>query len=590
MAFALSGSTITQTGTDAGLSGLSGISGVTVNTYSDLTEYVLNTRSVAVNGTLTLKNNERLAFLGGNTNGVKVNSGGVFNFGEPVTLTTGAGVVTELYPGKHSLDIGKPTGTPWQEAQQGIVVQSGGTFRIYGGVIDSTKAVNIKSGATFYVRSGVMRFTSSLTYQNFYIDAADTDVFGLDVIDAGTVSTLNVGISTQYTQFEGFNPTNCLRAVCDIENDEIGVVSVEKYQGGDKNLMDVRMRSTTTSSGYKMYEANVGNGLHVEGFGSGRSIGFAEHWIRWNPTFKDSTTKALLDGVQVSIMDTDSGNRRSPFNDSDQTYSDTSDATGRFVSGTVDVLTGVWHNNGNNSATAYTLDDRLPVSGSAVKYGCAITPITLADSTIGMNDADVLMPADSSITETNKATVDAYTDCPTAAEVYDAGMAYIVDNFSGQVAPYVTRNGDELNFGAMDVDIRSFWGDTFSVSGNTVRIKSNELTANLTTTGTVTIIASVVVGVITDSTGVTTNNTLTVSGLVPGVEVRAYDTATGNYVGGIESLPTGDFLGIGVSVPSVDVVVHALGYLNMHFPNVDTSTNATLPVTLIADRQYENPT
>ena len=54
MAFSLSGSTITQTGTDVDLSGLSGISGVTTLDYGYHTVYDLGSLRLVVNGVLSI--------------------------------------------------------------------------------------------------------------------------------------------------------------------------------------------------------------------------------------------------------------------------------------------------------------------------------------------------------------------------------------------------------------------------------------------------------------------------------------------------------------------------------------------------------
>ena len=81
MAFSLSGSTITQSGTDTDLSGLASISGVSVQTTSSgvhsYSVYDLNSLTLVINGTLTINPEENMLLVSA-TSGrpyVDVNSG-----------------------------------------------------------------------------------------------------------------------------------------------------------------------------------------------------------------------------------------------------------------------------------------------------------------------------------------------------------------------------------------------------------------------------------------------------------------------------------------------------------------------------------
>ena len=86
----------------------------------------------------------------------------------------------------------------------------------------------------------------------------------------------------------------------------------------------------------------------------------------------------------------------------------------------------------------------------------------------------------------------------------------------------------------------------------------------------------------------TLSTTLTLTGLQNNTEVRVYDQGTTTEIAGVENTSTGTFT-TGISVSSVDIVIHALGYLNQRLTNVDTSTDRTIPIQQTIDRQYENP-
>ena len=81
---------------------------------------------------------------------------------------------------------------------------------------------------------------------------------------------------------------------------------------------------------------------------------------------------------------------------------------------------------------------------------------------------------------------------------------------------------------------------------------------------------------------------LTLTGLKNNTEVRVYEAGTTNEIAGEEIVTTGEF-SASIQVSSVDIVVHALGWLNQRIEAVDTgSGDVTLPIQQRIDRQYEN--
>ena len=79
---------------------------------------------------------------------------------------------------------------------------------------------------------------------------------------------------------------------------------------------------------------------------------------------------------------------------------------------------------------------------------------------------------------------------------------------------------------------------------------------------------------------------LTLTGLVPGSEVRIYENGTDVELGGIES--SGSSFSNSVEVPSVRVVVMALAYQNLFIEGVVTAADRSLPIQQLVDRQYRN--
>ncbi|UAW01099.1 structural protein [Synechococcus T7-like virus S-TIP28] len=79
--------------------------------------------------------------------------------------------------------------------------------------------------------------------------------------------------------------------------------------------------------------------------------------------------------------------------------------------------------------------------------------------------------------------------------------------------------------------------------------------------------------------------TLTLNGLKADTEVRIYDGNT--EVAGVELSGTSESFSIDAN--SVDIVIHALGYLNQVLEGIDTTSDVTLPISQVLDRQYNNP-
>ena len=89
------------------------------------------------------------------------------------------------------------------------------------------------------------------------------------------------------------------------------------------------------------------------------------------------------------------------------------------------------------------------------------------------------------------------------------------------------------------------------------------------------------------STTVNNLTVLTLTGLQPNTEIRVFTAGTTTEIAGVEN--SGSSFTANISESSVDIVIHALGYVYQRLTSVDTSADLTLPVQQIADRNYENP-
>jgi len=110
-------------------------------------------------------------------------------------------------------------------------------------------------------------------------------------------------------------------------------------------------------------------------------------------------------------------------------------------------------------------------------------------------DADfadnVALVTDLLITQTTKATVDAYTTLDDALELYDRAKSYFFDNYDSETSTIVGRSGAQIVLAAVDLVIDATAGSAFAYSATgdgTITVKSSTFTGGATaTTGEVTV-------------------------------------------------------------------------------------------------------
>ena len=93
---------------------------------------------------------------------------------------------------------------------------------------------------------------------------------------------------------------------------------------------------------------------------------------------------------------------------------------------------------------------------------------------------------DATIIDT-KATANAYTEINTPEKFYDRAKAHLVDNFAGETATIVSREGNSIDAGSYDVVIDATASSVFAISSNTLTIKATTFVGNISTTGTTTL-------------------------------------------------------------------------------------------------------
>jgi hypothetical protein len=270
------------------------------------------------------------------------------------------------------------------------------------------------------------------------------------------------------------------------------------------------------------------------------AVGTGKLSVLWTETvnarLRDASNNPITSDALIWLTERDDGARfeavgRTGFNWlTVQSYSQAVDGAGQA---SVSVRTGIAYvsrdtgpvNTLNRSYFGKTSADDFDIFAVGYHYNIASGSHILR----GINGYTYTQPmvTDSSIAQTTRATVDAYTTLDTPQQFYDRAKSWLVSNYAGQTSVLVTRLGNTIDAGTRNVVIDATAAAAFSVAGSTITIKSSAFVGNLTTTGTITLAnGATFTGQRTDSTGTITSANFTISNIISGSRllIRRTDT------------------------------------------------------------------
>ena len=184
----------------------------------------------------------------------------------------------------------------------------------------------------------------------------------------------------------------------------------------------------------------------------------------------------------------------------------------------------------NSTFAGNTKTNRENHTRLAYKYGFLLKSDTVA---INQDTKDFLsLLQDLDITESNKSTVDAYTEIDTSAKFYDRAASHLEDNLGTYTNFLVTKTGDEIDAGSYNVTIDATASSVFTVSGNTITIKASTYTGDMVTTGVITLVnGSNFDGTRTDANGtILPPQPVSITNIVAGSRLQIYNVTTGTEI------------------------------------------------------------
>jgi len=287
---------------------------------------------------------------------------------------------------------------------------------------------------------------------------------------------------------------------------------------------------------------DVGTATRITQFSTGRACNLLlTQDIRVE--LKDAANSAITANAGVWLTETDDGNRVEPVGRTGfgwttvQAYDIEVDGTGLCED---NIRTGIKR----IDTSDVTTQSYFGVSSSddfvIYAYGYGYNPTSRTEILRGNGGLDVTwnLVTDTSITQTNRTTVDAYTEIDTLDRLYDRYNSWHVDNFATAYPSIGVRklsgNGSDLDCGSANIVVDGTAASAFAVDTgtDTITIKASVLSAGttftgITTTGTISFAngaAASATLVYTDTTG--TSVPITVGGVRDGSKVRVVRTDT----------------------------------------------------------------
>ncbi|WP_296635994.1 hypothetical protein [Polaribacter sp.] len=444
-----------------------------------------------------------------------------------------------------NLNIGIQIGTNLDGSprySKGIGLVLGYNFRSTNTVLSiTTGGMIIESGATMTVNGSEIQLASgilvdsSLTAANSVVfnDTKITDISDLgngkqtirnaadsDIVQYNDVDFDSKFVANRFINLSGIDTFSgrFLNTFVQPHRAETGAPSVggkvtlenviyaKNYNSFDYQLVG---NSTTATDNQAVELTNIDIGTSVRtnqpNIGSGNfALGHLSMFQNVKVTVKDTSFNAIQD-CKVRIPTTNSGNRNNTliggqfignldFTGSTYTvYTDQTNVSGETTQ--FKVLTGrLWNDSLSNPTIIYDLYGKSQVAGEDkfdIQFRSYLHNYATQESVFKASSDlvfDRVLTADTNITETNKTTVDAYTDLGTSQKIYDSFKLEWLDLTLNNLI--VNRVGNQID---LDQTATSLIIDATAVSvrdltGTTATVKASTYTSGAVTTasGTVT--------------------------------------------------------------------------------------------------------
>jgi|DEB0MinimDraft_6_1074348.scaffolds.fasta_scaffold05831_2 hypothetical protein len=504
MSFSYSAGVITQSGTDTDLSGLSGLTGITdqqSGTGANARNiYVFDSSTrLEIDGTLTMSpENEEIILEASSGNLIQINSGAVFNIGQEITENSvirypyGTAIHSTNNGSYNSLDIVEALNGSTLNWYGGIIFSGGGSLKYRSG-----STVNVFSKQCVFLRTqdggaaqGQVRMETDNYTQNGFVDI-------------GAVDTQDwLAFIGEWITFQGYQPIHKKSAFSPSGSSSSVNYLIENYVAGGGSESDSLFWQQKRA---EFRNPSLGSNLSFVGLSGSSSSNRGIYTVTSDLRIQTSdSTGTGISTSKVYFTDFDNGDRKNdPFYTTnftnDRVYSASAGVGGVYAE--INVLTmAVVRDTGSPAGTPDVGDNKYDYRSknngnddvfdiNIIDYNYLINsnPIAL----LGNGGVDYLatLIIDSNISETTKATVDAYTELETAQKIYDAFKSELYDNYLGETETIVgrARNQVSLDNTATSLVLDSAALSVRDLTGTVATVKVNTYSGGATTAGSSTV-------------------------------------------------------------------------------------------------------
>lgn len=511
-----SNGTITQTGTDTDPTVFSGLTGVTITGTNEYKVILFDGTQLIIDGTLSLPKYYRLYFI--NTfrpSSADLQINGTLNVDYFTTTPTGTVYHTTPWVefGRQSTNsVSKPC------------LKVSGSLNWRGGSILADPTIHFESGATILFNNSVIESTND----NMCRFNASNLTFEGSLTNIGKRTTIN----TPSITLDNYSP----KAGGGLDHGKPNTDFTLNNFSPEANSKDIALRY---NNGDSIFNASTGMSLKVLPFKESEDHqhngGGCRLYRKVSTNIKDISNNPLQ-SVKTFLPSYNDGNRidlKSNFGtgwDFTAVSNTTLTTAANGKSPTHNQILKVWYLLTTDSDDFKVIrfdkdsDDSGVFTASSYKYGYLIQSNDY--NLNGSEDLELaisLLP-DANITESNKATVNGYSEIDTPKKFYDRAASHLEDNLGTYTDFIVTRSGNQIDSGSYNVEIDANASSAFALSGSTITIKASAFNGNITTSGVVTLSNNaVVLGQITDSSGTRSTLQYNLSGLIANSRVQLYN-------------------------------------------------------------------
>ena len=575
--FSLSGSVITQSGTDNDLSGLANISGVTATDNENHKTYDLGSKQLVVNGTLTISPESEMITTDFTNKAIRINSGAELIIDGKITQN-GETTYSTAYWLVGSSFTDTPQGM-YDDDYSLIYVNNGAELNWEGGYIKGRQPLEFRRSSSsnqskVKIVNGGADFLQALSGYPVMVRAKSSDLYvdGFHFVNGGSwvifrpVDTGNLfqGFTFEHANgigaFSGGSQSSVWHEVRNYDSFN-PVDDVSFWKGKWNRFINPENGSDLIIRGYS------GDGTE-DHYNYGLIEIRKEIEIQVNDEAGDP-----IDGASYLIPDTNNGKR---INHSSHTYTNDFDYSGETNSageGEVDLLIAAAVRNddgaqGDNDSGLNAKDYRGKNGDTSDVFDVKIWDYNYLGETrevamkgTGVLEVDFTLSIDELITESDPAIVSAYTELETPQKFYDYAKLWLIEEYAEQTDTLVSLEGDTI-VSDFNLTLDPNAAAVFAFDGSTITARASQFMGNI------------------EASTITTLNNARVLGLRNGVfyaqDGDIIDTEYTKVVADQNMSIVVD----GVTLPEVEVINGAIlnisGINNAKQPTIITETSGTI--------------